>query len=184
MTEATWESREVTEQRRKGAEARNRFMAEANEAMFDEAGVALPSIRRVMRPGARFGATVWGPVAHNPFHGAVLDAVRAEGGWGDAKLEVVQAFSRGDRAAYEGAFTKAGFRDVRVRVVSAVRRFASFAAARASVEESPIRTAPLARLDGARHASAWKRVEKLFAAHERDGALEIPAEWLIVGATK
>jgi ubiquinone/menaquinone biosynthesis C-methylase UbiE len=153
-----------------------------NVLMFLDLDVALPSMRRVMRPGARLGATVWGPVAHNPFHGLVLAAARAEGGWGDARVEVALAFSRGDQAMYRAALEKAGFRDVRVHVVRTSRRFASVAEARAKAEESRIHTGAIDALEPGRRAAAWRRVEDGYAAFASGTGIELPVEWLVLGA--
>jgi ubiquinone/menaquinone biosynthesis C-methylase UbiE len=152
--------------------------------MFLDLGVALPGIRRVLRDGGRLAAMVWGPTSHNPFHGIVIDAARAEGGWGSAKPEVVQAFSRGDAAAYQAALEGAGFRDIRVHVMGATRRFGSVAEAMAAIQESPIHAAPIAKAEEARRASAWKRVEAGLAGFVKEGGVEMPAEWLVIGATK
>jgi ubiquinone/menaquinone biosynthesis C-methylase UbiE len=152
--------------------------------MFVDLAVALPGIRRVLREGARFGAVVWGPTAHNPFHGIVIDAARAEGGWGDAKPEVVQAFSRGDQAAYREALEGAGFRDVRVHVVGGLRKFATVDDAMQAIRESPIHSAPIAKAEESRRASAWKRVEAGLSAFKKEGGLEVPVEWMVLGAGK
>jgi ubiquinone/menaquinone biosynthesis C-methylase UbiE len=153
-----------------------------NLLMFLDLDVALPGMLHVMRPGARLGATVWGPAAHNPFHGLVLAAARAEGGWGDARVEVAQAFSRGDQAMYRRALEKAGFHEVRVHVVRTVRRFASVAEARAKAEESRIHTAPIDALEPGRRAAAWKRLEDGYAAFTKGAEIELPVEWLVLGA--
>jgi ubiquinone/menaquinone biosynthesis C-methylase UbiE len=151
--------------------------------MFLDLDVALPGVRRVMRHGARLGAIVWGSTANNPFHRIVIDAARPAAGWGDAKPEVVKAFSRGQAATYEGALARAGFREIRVNVVRATRRFASVAEAMAAIHESPIHSAPIERAEEGTRASAWKRVEAELATFHKDGVVEMPAEWLVLGAT-
>jgi ubiquinone/menaquinone biosynthesis C-methylase UbiE len=148
--------------------------------MFVDLDVVLPGVRRVMRVGARFGAAVWGPVANNPFHRIVIEAARAEGGWGDAQLEVVQAHSRGDAAMYQRALAKAGFVEVRTHVVRGRRTFVSLAEALAKIRESPIHTAPIANAKEGRRASAWDRVERELREFERSGAIELPVEWLVL----
>lgn len=152
--------------------------------MFLDLPVALPGIRRVLRDGGRFGAVVWGRTERNPFHGLVIDAARAEGGWGDAKPEVVQAFSRGDQAAYRRALESAGFRDVRVGVVSGQRKFATVEEALGAIRESPIHSAPIAKVAEARRASAWKRVEEGLSQLGKGSGLELPVEWLVLGGGK
>ncbi|MGH7434841.1 MAG: class I SAM-dependent methyltransferase [Polyangiaceae bacterium] len=166
------------------AEASFDAVVARNLLMFLDLDAALPTIRRVMREGARFGAAVWGPVENNPFHGLVLAAARAEGGWGDRRMELATAFARGQAATYVTSFAKAGFRDVRTGVVRVTRRYPDVAAARAAVLDSPIHTAPILALDPGRQASAWTRVEEGYAELETNGAIEIPAEWLVVGGTR
>jgi ubiquinone/menaquinone biosynthesis C-methylase UbiE len=152
--------------------------------MFVDLGAVLPGVHRVLRDGGRFAAAVWGPVANNHFQRIVLDAARAEGGPVDPGLELAKAFSKGDRALYETSLAKAGFRDVRVHVVGGVRKFADVAAAMASIRESPIHTAPVAALADAKRAGAWQRIERELAGFAKGGAVEMPAEWLVMGAAK
>jgi ubiquinone/menaquinone biosynthesis C-methylase UbiE len=152
--------------------------------MFLDLAVALPGIRGVLRDGGRFGAVVWGRTAHNPFHRIVLDAARAEGGWGDAKLQLVQAFSRGEASTYERALVEAGFRDVHVRAASGVREFASIAETLAAMRESPIHSDPIMHLAEGRRDAAWRRVQSELEAFGRDGAVKLPTEWLVIGARR
>lgn len=270
MSDASWESSKVAEERRKGAEDRSRYMADVTARMFDDAAlapgmrvlelgagtgemaaqladrvgpdghvvatdasramvevardtlkaranvtvevgdalaipmqpssfdaavarnllmfldldVALPAVHRVLRPGARFAAAVWGPAAHNPFHTLVLDAARAEGGWGSARMDLSQAFSRDDRSLYETAFVRAGLHNLHVQVVGIARRFATVADALAKARESAIHSAPIDALPAARRDAAWKRVETGYARYEINGALAIPMEWVVVSGAR
>jgi SAM-dependent methyltransferase len=152
--------------------------------MFLDLGKALPGIRGVLRDGGRFGAVVWGPTERNPFHRIVLDAAQAEGGWGDVKLQLVQAFSRGEAAMYERALGEAGFRDVAVSVVQGVRQFGSLEETMKAVRESPIHSDPIAHVAEGRQAKAWERVEGEMRGFVEAGAVKLPTEWLAIGARR
>jgi ubiquinone/menaquinone biosynthesis C-methylase UbiE len=152
--------------------------------MFLDLAKALPGIRGVLRDGGRFGAVVWGPTANNPFHRIVLDAALDEGGWGDAKLQLVQAFSRGDAGMYENALGQAGFRDVSVSVVHGVREFSSLEETMKVIRESPIHADPIAHVAEGRQARAWERVEREIGGFAQGGPVKLPSEWLVIGARR
>jgi ubiquinone/menaquinone biosynthesis C-methylase UbiE len=152
--------------------------------MFLDLGKALPGIRGVLRDGGRFGAVVWGSVDHNPFHRSLLEAARAEGGWRDAKLQLVQAFSRGDAGMYEKALAEAGFRDVSVSVVQGVREFSSLEETMKAMRESPIHADPIAHVAEGRQKKAWETVESEMSRFVQGGAVKLPSEWLVIGARR
>jgi SAM-dependent methyltransferase len=76
--------------------------------------VALREIRRVLRPGARFAAAVWGPPADNPWLGRVFDAVSEVLGRPMPPPGLPGPFSLSDADALRALAGAAGFVDVAV----------------------------------------------------------------------
>jgi ubiquinone/menaquinone biosynthesis C-methylase UbiE len=150
--------------------------------MFVDLPKALAGIHRVLRAGGRFATVVWGPVQDNAFHGAIIAAGRAHGGWGDAAPEVVRAFSLGDADAYLRSFSEAGFVDVAAHRVGYERRFESLAAALESVRESPLLSAPLATSSDPERA--WADFESRLARFEKNGACLFPSAYLVLCGAK
>jgi ubiquinone/menaquinone biosynthesis C-methylase UbiE len=127
--------------------------------MFVDRPRALPSLLRLLRAGGRLAATVWGPIADNPYHGITIEVARAHGGWGEPLPEMVRAFSVNDPDEWRRALEGAGFRDVTVEPVRGQRPFDSAEKAFASMQESPIHREPVERLPPAARQEAWKEIE-------------------------
>jgi SAM-dependent methyltransferase len=76
---------------------------------------AVAQIHRVLRPGGRVAAAVWGPPAANPWMRLVLETVAAELGAPAAPPGMPGPFSLSDADGLATLFTSAGFADVAVR---------------------------------------------------------------------
>jgi len=127
--------------------------------MFVDVPKALAEVRRVLRPGARLGATVWGALAANPYHRIVIEAVRGRGGWGEPVPDVVRAFAYDDESFWRRALVDAGFADVGVQTMQVERAFASAEQALEAIRTSPIHGAPIARLPEGERGAAWQEIE-------------------------
>ncbi len=145
---------------------------------------ALVGAREALREGGRFAAMVWGSPADNPFHCAVLDAARANGGMPSSEPELSRAFSMSDVASLGRALREVGFRDVVVRVVPSTRAFASADAALTNAKDSPIFAEVLAALDDAARDRAWRSIEAVYRTFERDERCDFPMANLVVGGTR
>ncbi len=75
---------------------------------------AVAEIHRVLRPGGRVAATVWGPPAANPWMRLVFEAVAAEMGAPAAPPGIPGPFSLSDADGLAALFTSAGFAEVAV----------------------------------------------------------------------
>jgi ubiquinone/menaquinone biosynthesis C-methylase UbiE len=139
----------------------------------------LSGILRALRPGGRFAGVVWASLERNPYHRILIESARAYGPLPDPEPEMVRAFSLHDPAALARALTRAGFHDVGVCAVPCVREYASASEALASAKESPILSAVFSALDGPLRTHAWERVEKEYAALDRNGACVFQGELLV-----
>jgi ubiquinone/menaquinone biosynthesis C-methylase UbiE len=88
--------------------------------------VAVAEIARVLRPGGRVAAAVWGPRVDNPWLGLVLDAVSEQLGMPIPPPGVPGPFSLGDAGELVDLFTNAGLGDAVVEPVPTPLHAASF----------------------------------------------------------
>ena len=140
--------------------------------------IALQEIRRVLRPGGRLAAAVWGGPQHNPWLVSVGMAAMMHG--------LVQSgppvgpggpLSLHDPVALDQRARDAGFTDVSVRVVDYVRHYES---ADQHFDMVSVLAPPIAaalRRASAEQAAAWREtVRTLTAQHQSDSGLELPAQ--------
>jgi SAM-dependent methyltransferase len=152
--------------------------------MFLDVPRALAGVRRVLRPGGRFSAVVWGALEDNPFHASILAVACAHGGWGDDRPELARAFALGKAETYLRAIEAAGLQAMAPARFGAERSYPSAAEALATVRDSPLQSAPIAELPEAEQDAAWAELEARFRSFERAGACTFPAAFLVVGGTK
>jgi SAM-dependent methyltransferase len=141
---------------------------------------ALGAIRTALRPGARFAASVWGPLERNPFHGAPIAAVQRRHAIPSPAPEVVRAFSMSDGDAVVAALRAAGFRGVELRPVAAPRRFPSFEEALKSGRQFPTFVALLGVLPESEREQAWEEIAREWSRFTTLAGLELPGEQLVV----
>ncbi len=93
--------------------------------LMSEPDRALAEIRRVLRPGGRFGFAVWGSPQDNPWLTAVGMAAMMRGlVQGGPPTGPGGPFSLADPVDLERRLTTAGFADVRIDIVDSTRAFA------------------------------------------------------------
>jgi SAM-dependent methyltransferase len=89
---------------------------------FPDRGAALAEIKRVMKPDARFVATVWRGLEQCVGNRAVVRALERRG---IDTTPVYKPFSLDDARVLRELFNGAGFRDVGIRAVTKAARFSS-----------------------------------------------------------
>ncbi|HUR79055.1 MAG TPA: methyltransferase domain-containing protein [Acidimicrobiales bacterium] len=80
---------------------------------------AVAEIARVLKPGGRAAASVWGPKADNPWLAIVLDSVAAQLGFEVPPPGMPGPFSLADGERFAGLFRDAGFTDVELTTAAA-----------------------------------------------------------------
>jgi SAM-dependent methyltransferase len=146
---------------------------------------AAREIRRVLRPGGRVVATVWGPRAENPWLGIVFDVVSDALGTPTPPPGIPHPFSLADADELAEVFRRAELADVGVSALSTPYHADT-------VDEWWQRTAALAgplaqRLAAlpAPAASALRaRANAAIAAYETPTGLEIPGVSLVASARR
>jgi SAM-dependent methyltransferase len=147
---------------------------------------AASEIARVLRPGGRVAAAVWGPRERNPWLGLVFDAVSAQTGSPVPPPGVPGPFSLSDRDRLAGLFTDAGLSDVRVREVPTPLRAGSFEEwwQRTSALAGPLTKILAALPEGAAQALSARLRESVRPYTTAGGAVEIPGLTLVAAASR
>ncbi|MFL5311756.1 MAG: class I SAM-dependent methyltransferase [Myxococcales bacterium] len=141
---------------------------------------ALGAIRTALRRGARFAASVWGPLERNPFHGAPIAAVCRRRAIPSPAPEVVRAFSLSEGEGLVSAVRGAGFRGVELQRVAAPRRFPTIEEAVKSAREFPTFVALLGLLPEPERERAWDEIAREWSPFATPVGLELPGEQFVV----
>ena len=140
---------------------------------------ALRRIRAGLRPGGRFVASIYGPLAREPFHAIPVAAVARRHECREPLPEYVQAFRLSSDAALS-ALKAAGFCDLELHLVGADRAYASLDLALDILRESPSLNELLAVLTEPERRDAWQEIADGFRRFESRRQLVIPGEQRIV----
>jgi SAM-dependent methyltransferase len=150
-----------------------------------EPAVALQEVRRVLRPGGRLAAAVWGDMSRNPWMVAVGFSAMMNGlVSGPPPNQPGGPFSLGDADLLEKLARAAGFEDVRVEAVDYVRHYSSpseqFDMVRvlAPPIAAALETATPEQVDAVRRGAE----EYLEQYRTEDGGLDLPACALVLTA--
>jgi SAM-dependent methyltransferase len=149
---------------------------------FRDLDRALLNIRRALRPGGRFVASVYGPLASEPFHAIPIEAVERRQALPEPPPEYVRAFRVGAEDV-RAAQARAGFADVRTRVVSVARTYPDLAAALETMRMSTSLGELMSALPAGPREDVWTDIERGFRQFEAVAALRIPGEQVIVVGT-
>ena len=140
--------------------------------------VALARVRRVLRPGGKFAAIVWGPLAENPFQAALIETARTP----PPTSEMVIAFSL-SRERLESAMQRAGFRQISIEKVGGESRYPSLAEALRLMQANPVQSALFAGLDEADRTRAWAEVERRLRPYQTEVGFATPISVLVAAGT-
>lgn len=149
---------------------------------FTDPPRALANIRAALLSSGRFVASVYGPLAHEPFHAIPIDAVRRRCPIHEPYPDYVQAFRVGSDDV-ERALRGAGFRTVKCHVVPTRRSFPSLETAIEALGLSRSLTQLLSVLPQSQHEDAWTDIESGFREYASASGLRIPGEQVILAAT-
>ena len=149
---------------------------------FTDLPRALANIRAALRGGGRFVASLYGSLAHEPFHAVPIAAVRRHCALNVPYPDYVQAFQVG-ADDIERALREAGFQTVERHIVPTARSFPSLAAALEALHLSRSLAQLFPGLPDDRRQDAWTDIEAGFRNYESASGLRIPGEQVILAAT-
>lgn len=173
---AAAESLEVGDTRFDLAVARNSVM------YFDDLRGGLAAVRRALRAGGRFVASVYGPLADDPFHAIPLAVVRRRTSLMRPLPEYAAAFELG-ADEFESALAASGWHVVSRREVPVRRTFASLDELKAALRGSRSLAELLVRLSDAGQAEAWREIDAGFGAYSGSSGVVIPGRQVVLAAT-
>ena len=141
---------------------------------------ALVEVRRVLKPGGRFGAVVFSAVERNPFR-AAPQAIASRLAGRQFPESGPGQWALNDPATLRDAFQQAGFRDVDVRPAPFVYQFPSLTDALRNLEEAqPPLVKLLDELSEDDRATAWAEIEQTLHLFVGPDGFAAPSEALIV----
>jgi len=146
---------------------------------------AVAEIVRVLRPGGRLAAAVWGPQGDNPWLGLVFGAVSAEVGITLPPPGMPGPFALGDAHRLHGLLTDAGCVDVAVGPIAVPLRTPSFEDwwARMTAIAGPLASI-IAALDATKLANVQAHLRGAVAPYASAGGLELPGVSLLASARR
>jgi len=153
---------------------------------FPDQQKALSGMRRVLVPGGRIAAIVYGPAEKNGFFSVPVSIVRRHARLGPPLPGQPGPFSLGGDGVLEQALLRAGFRDVKLEIVQAPLCMKSAAESLRFAQESfGALHQMLSSLTPAERAAAWTEVGSALENFENDaGAFMGPCELIVAVATK
>jgi SAM-dependent methyltransferase len=147
---------------------------------------ALQRARRALKTDARFAALVWSTEDHNPYLSLQLNLLREMNRMPSPPPTLALTVSLSAPGVLEGAFTRAGFKDVRVSPEPTPRQFASLDEALTFMRSSSPAQGDLLRAmsDAERDLYAAELGRRLEPYVRPDGSCLLPGEALLVVGTK
>lgn len=146
---------------------------------------AASEIHRVLRPGGRLVAAVWGPRLDNPWLSVIFDAVAAVIGITVPPPGMPGPFALADSAKVRDLLDGAEFADVDVEAFSVPLRLPTFEAwwARTTAIAGPV-AAMIDRLDAATSAALEDHVRAAVQQYTTPAGLDFPGSALVASARR
>ena len=146
---------------------------------FRDLGAALRNIRSALRRGGRLVASVYGPLAREPFHAIPITAVVLRRAIPEPAPEYVRAFRLGAAAAAR-ALGEAGFGDLRQHVVATSRSYRSVSAALELLQDSSSLGELLSVLSASERHDAWDEIADELRRFVTPAGLKLPGEQVVI----
>ena len=152
---------------------------------FPDQQKALTSMYRVLKPGGRVAAIVYSTAENNKFFSIPVSIIRRRAQLPPPLPGQPGPFSLGNPSVLEEAFTKAGFRDIQTRVVSAPLHMTSAAECLHFEQESfGALHQMLAGLNEEERKAAWEEIEHELSKFEGPDGFEGSCEMVIAVGIK
>jgi len=147
--------------------------------------LAAREIRRVLLPGGRFVAAVWGPRADNPWLSVIFDAVTAVIGITVPPPGMPGPFALADASRLAAVVEEGGLDDVEIETFPVPLRMPTFEAwwTRTKAIAGPV-AAMLASLDAATSAALEDHVRAAVQQYATPSGLDLPGLALVVSARR
>ncbi len=152
---------------------------------FPDRQKALGGIRRALKPGGRFGAIVYSTAERNGFFSVPISIIRARAALPPPVPGQPGPFSLGKPGVIEEAYARAGFKEIRTRVVSAPVRMSSAADfVRFARESFGALHQMMTKLSENERAATWTEIEKALGEYDTAHGFEAPCEVIVAVGTK
>ncbi|MGH2555412.1 MAG: class I SAM-dependent methyltransferase [Actinomycetota bacterium] len=152
---------------------------------FPDQQAALTSARRALKPNGRIAAIVYSTPERNTFFSIPVSIIRRRAQLPAPAPGQPGPFSLGSAGALQRAYEGAGFRDVKIKAVTAPLRLASASeCVRFERESFGALHQMLSGLSESDRESAWSEIEKELAAFEGTTGFEGPCELIVGVGTK
>jgi len=140
---------------------------------------ALRNVRDALRSDGRLVASIYGPLAREPYHAIPIAAVARRRELREPLPEYMQAF-RLTTDDTLSAFRDAGLRDLQLHVVAAGRTYRSLDRMIEILRGSPSLTELLERLPDTERTKAWDEIREGFRPFETSSGVSLPGEQRVI----
>ena len=152
---------------------------------FPDQQKALTGMRRALKPGGKMAAIVYSTPENNRFFSIPVSIIRKRAQLPPPLPGQPGPFSLGGSGVLEAAFQKAGFHDIRIRVIPAPLKMSSAAeCVRFERESFGALHQMMSGLSESERAETWQEVEETLRQFEGPNGFEGPCEMVIGAVTK